>query len=85
MPSLFAGAGELICSVLEIQGRPQLNSQTLHITPLPDDKALHLLRNLYEQMAGNIPRRIKGAIGEAMAMQTCDVHRRSQPERREDT
>ena len=60
MPSLFAGTDELICSVLEIQSRGQLNNRALRIAPLPDDKALHLLRNLYEQMAGNVPRRIKG-------------------------
>ena len=60
MPSLFAGTEDPICSVLEIQSREQLNNRTLCIAPLPDDKALYLVRNLYEKIAGNVPRRIKG-------------------------
>lgn len=59
MPSLFAGTDKLICSMLEIQSRRQLNSRDLRIDPLPDHKALYLVRNLYEKMAGAVPCRIE--------------------------
>ncbi len=59
MPSLFAGTDELICAVLGIQRRDQMNHRSLQIAPLTDEDASLLVNKLYERMESNAPARLE--------------------------
>ena len=47
MPSLFDGTDQLICDVIGIEGRNELNHKTLRLKPLTDEKAYTLVNRLY--------------------------------------